>query len=269
MDLNKVKLVVSDMDGTLLNSKNEVSPLFFELFKKLQKKNILFCAASGRQYNSIVDKLSLIKDEIFIIAENGAIAKKGKEILLLESLDTKKVTAIIPILRNIESTNIVLCTKDTAYIDSNDDRFIGLFQEYYHSYKIVNDLMEVAKTIPILKIAVYHFSSSEEFIYPKLKHLKEDYLLKVSGKNWLDISTEKANKGNALREVQQLLNISKEETMAFGDYHNDIEMLKEANFSFSMKNAHKDITEIANYATKSNDDFGVESILEKLIATTS
>ena len=82
MNLSKVKLVVSDMDGTLLNSKGEVSNLFFELFKKLQSHNILFCAASGRQYNSIVNKLAAIKDDIFVIAENGAIAKKGDELLL-------------------------------------------------------------------------------------------------------------------------------------------------------------------------------------------
>ena len=82
MDLSKVKLVVSDMDGTLLNSKGEVSALFFDLFKKLQKQNILFCAASGRQYHSIVNKLATIKDEIYVIAENGAIAKKGDEVLV-------------------------------------------------------------------------------------------------------------------------------------------------------------------------------------------
>jgi Cof subfamily protein (haloacid dehalogenase superfamily) len=269
MDLKKIKLVVSDMDGTLLNSKGEVSLLFFELFKKLQLQNIVFCAASGRQYNSIVDKLSSIKDDIYVIAENGGIAKKGTEVLLLKALETKKVTKVIPVLRKIKNTNIVLCAQDTAYIESKDVKFINLFQEYYHSFKIVDDLLEIAKKTPILKIAVYHFTSSEDFIYPEIKYLKEDYLLKISGQNWLDISNEQANKGNALRTVQKLLNISKEETMVFGDYHNDIEMLQEASFSFAMGNAHKDIKEIAKYATKNNNDFGVEHILKKIVKANS
>lgn len=269
MDVRKVKLVVSDMDGTLLNAAGEVSQLFFELFKKLQEQNILFCAASGRQYNSIVDKLGPIKDDIFVIAENGGIAKKGDEILLLTSLDAKKVTTILPVLRKIKYSNIVLCSKDRAFIESKDGTFINLFQEYYHSYTIVEDLIEVAKTTPILKIAVHHFSSSEAFIYPTLEHLKNEYLLKVSGQNWLDISDHKVHKGNALKEVQKLLNISKEETMVFGDYHNDIEMLQEADFSFAMKNAHKDLKKIANYTTKSNNDYGVERVLEKLVKVNS
>ena len=57
--------------------------------------------------------------------------------------------------------------------------------------------------------------------------------------------------------------------MVFGDYHNDIEMMQEAHFSFSMKNAHADITELANFSTESNDDFGVERILEELLKITT
>jgi Cof subfamily protein (haloacid dehalogenase superfamily) len=267
IDFSKVKLVVSDMDGTLLNSKGEVSNRFFELFKELQKRNITFCAASGRQHNSIVSKLDSIKDEIYVIAENGGIAKKGDNILLSNFLKPEKVLNLIPVLRELKGTNIVLCCNDAAFIESKDARFIELFQEYYHSYQVVDDLMEMAKTTPVFKIAVYHFESSENFIYPFVKHLNEQVLLKVSGINWLDISDDKANKGDALRQVQQLLNVSKAETMVFGDYHNDIEMIQEADFSFAMKNAHKDITALANYATESNDNFGVETILEKLVGS--
>ena len=267
IDFSNVKLVVSDMDGTLLNSEGKVSTQFFTLFKELQKRNINFCAASGRQHNSIIDKLSAIKNDIHVIAENGAIAKKGDEILLLNSLASEKITKVIPILRAIKNTNIVLCSQNTAFIESTDSHFINMFQEYYSSFQIVEDLMEIAKTTPVLKIAIHHFNSSEAFIYPAIKHLKDDFLVKISGQHWLDISDEKANKGQALRVVQKLLNINKEETMVFGDYHNDIEMMQEAHFSFAMKNAHKDIKELANYETESNNNFGVERVLEKLIAS--
>ena len=90
IDFSNVKLVVSDMDGTLLNSKGEVSNRFFELFKQLKQQNITFCAASGRQHNSIVSKLNAIKDEIYVIAENGGVAKKGEEVLLSNFLKPKK-----------------------------------------------------------------------------------------------------------------------------------------------------------------------------------
>jgi len=269
MDLSKVKLVVSDMDGTLLNSKGEISDLFFGLFHKLKKQNIHFCAASGRQYHSIVHKLAPIKDAIFIIAENGGIAKKKDEIFVLNSLSVEKIKTIIPILRTINDTHIVLCGKKSAYIETTNKHFTSILDEYYTVYKTVPDLTKIADTEDFLKIAVYHSKSSESNIYPAIKHLKKEYLIKISGKNWLDISDEKANKGNALREVQKRLNISKEKTLVFGDYHNDIEMLQEATFSFAMKNAHKDILKIASYSTESNDNFGVEKILSLLIESIS
>ncbi|WP_299059872.1 HAD family hydrolase [uncultured Polaribacter sp.] len=265
MNLSKVKLVVSDMDGTLLNSKGEVSNLFFTLFEKLQKQNIIFCAASGRQYNSIVQKLAPIKDDIFVIAENGGIAKKKDELLVSSPISAEKIKKIFPVLKSIKNTNIVLCGKNDAFIESKNHDFVNMFQEYYNSYKIVENLSEIIDTEQFLKIAIHHSISSEEFIYPKIKVFENEMLIKVSGKNWLDISEDQANKGNALRKVQKILNITKEETLVFGDYHNDIEMLKEAKYSFAMKNAHKDIKEIANYATESNDNYGVEKILAHLV----
>ncbi|WP_298766328.1 HAD family hydrolase [uncultured Polaribacter sp.] len=265
MNLEKIKLVVSDMDGTLLNSKNQISDRFFTLFKKLQDKNITFCAASGRQHNSIIDKLAPIKNDIFVIAENGGIAKKGDETLLANFLNPKKVLELIPVLRKIKGANIVLCCNNNAYIESKDPEFTTLFQEYYTSFKQVENLLEIAEKTPVFKIAIYHFKSSEEYIYPVVAKFSKEILIKISGTNWLDISTEKANKGNALKEIQKILNIGKTETMVFGDYHNDIEMMQEADFSFAMENAHKDIKKIAKYTTKSNNEFGVESILEKLV----
>ena len=266
MNLSKVKLVVSDMDGTLLNSKGEVSKLFFELYKQLKQLNIHFCAASGRQYDSIVKKLDIIKDDIFVIAENGGIAKKGEDVLVSSPLSKEKIKKIIPLLRTINGAHIVLCGKNKAFVESKNKVFISLFREYYSSFQIVEDLINILDSEDFLKIAVYHFISSEVYIYPKLKHLENEVLIKISGKNWLDISNKKANKGNALRRVQKTLNITREETMVFGDYHNDIEMLKEANFSFAMQNAHQDIINIANYTTDNgNDNLGVEKTLELLI----
>ena len=264
---SKVKLIVSDMDGTLLNSKGEVSAVFFKLFKELKKRNITFCAASGRQHNSIIAKLDKIKDDIFVIAENGGIAKQKNKILLSHYLEKRKVLQLIPILRKTEGANMVLCCDGEAFIESKDKYFIKHFQEYYHSFQQVENLMAVAETTAVFKIAVYHSQSSEKYIYPKLQSIQDTVLLKVSGKNWLDISDKNANKGEALKKVQELLEVSKEETMVFGDYHNDIEMMQEADFSFAMGNAHKDIKALAKFSTETNDNNGVEKVIKELLDT--
>ncbi len=263
MNLSKVKLVVTDMDGTLLNSKHEVSSRFFNLFSEL-KNHIHFVAASGRQYHSITHKLNAIKDDITIIAENGGFAKQGDQEFMVTNLSKEKVHYLIPLIRKISGAYTVLCGKNSAYIETKDQRFISFFDEYYFKYEIVDDLTKIT-TDEFLKIAIYHFESSEQYLYPTFKHLDDDVLIKVSGQNWLDISHPDANKGYALKHLQEKLKITKEETMVFGDYNNDIEMLKLAHFSYAMKNAIPKVKEVARYETESNDEQGVESILELLL----
>ncbi len=251
------------MDGTLLNSNHEVSDRFFELFDQLQKKGILFVAASGRQYNSIVDKLDTIKNDIVVVAENGGYVRRNEEELLATLLPKDKQKIILDILDTVDNIHPVLCGKQNSYLTGNSDSFADLLKQYYSAYEIVEDLSMV--DAEILKIAIYHFESSEQHIYPAVQHLEGDLKVKVSGPNWVDISSPDANKGFALQKLQELYNIKPSETMVFGDYNNDLEMLALAEYSFAMANAHPNVKKVAHYETESNDDFGVERILEKLI----
>lgn len=264
MNLAQVKLVVTDMDGTLLNDQGEVSKQFYSLFEQLKAHNIHFAAASGRQYYSIANKLSPIVDDITIIAENGGIARRGQKELLVTQMHKEKVFELIHLLRTVKDSYIVLCGKKSSYVETTNETFINLFNEYYARYERVEDLTAVEDD-EFVKIAIYHFESSEAFIYPAVKHLEDKLQVKVSGPNWVDISHPNAHKGHALRLLQEKLGYTPEQTMVFGDYNNDLEMLGLATFSYAMENAHPEVKKVANYSTKSNEENGVEYILEQLI----
>ena len=137
MDFSKVKLVVTDMDGTLLNPKSEVSSRFFNQFIELKKKNIHFAAASGRQYQSILEKLNPIKKDITIIAENGGMMKYNNEERVLLRLSSENVTKAIETLRKINDSYIVLCGRKSAYIETTNEEFISKFKNYYSEYYAV------------------------------------------------------------------------------------------------------------------------------------
>lgn len=265
MDLSKVKLVISDMDGTLLNSKHEVNPLFFEQFKKLQENNIQFVAASGRQYDSIVDKLGAIENEITIVAENGAYIVRDGKTLFMNDIPRKNILEFVPIIEPISGINMVVCGKKSAYILNNSTpEFVHTITEFYSNFTAIDSF----KYLPedhFFKIALCHYEGSEKNIYPHVKQLEADWQVKISGEQWIDISQKSAHKGNAITKLQTELGISPAETMAFGDYNNDIEMLRLADFSFAMANAHPNVKEVANYSTTSNDEYGVGSVLEQLL----
>ena len=251
------------MDGTLLNSKHEVSSRFFEIYEELKKKNIAFVAASGRQYHSMVDKLESIKNEILVIAENGALIKKQEETLLTTPINKSEVNRILDTVRPLENVHPVLCCQNNAFVGGDSNEFIDMLREYYSEFEIVEDQKQVDEEI--LKIAIYHFENSEKHIYPNVKHLEGDLKVKVSGANWVDVSDLNAHKGYALKKVMDDFQIAAHEIMVFGDYNNDLEMLELSDYSFAMANAHPNVLKTAKYTTHSNDDFGVERVLEKLL----
>lgn len=263
MDLSPVRLVVTDMDGTLLNSRHQVSPRFFELFEALKAHSIRFAAASGRQYESIAVKLAPILDHLVIIAENGGLVRHQGRELLSTPLDPVLRDQVLARLEKVPGTHAVLCGKDTAYLKPPTPEFEGKLKEYYGAFEYLDHLQGFPGEI--MKIAVYHFESAERHIYPQVQPFEEQLKVKVSGAHWVDISDPLAHKGHALELLQRQLGIPPAATMVFGDYNNDLEMLARAEFSFAMANAHPNILKSARYRTGSNDEGGVESVLSALL----
>ena len=268
MDFSKIKLIVSDMDGTLLNSNHEVSYEFFNIFKKLQERGILFAVASGRQYYSLMERMKPIKDELTYIAENGAIVmEKGRQVFI-QPMEKKMVHRVIKEVRGMGGKYLVLCGRKKAYIESTDPEFMEPFLQHYEKYEVVDDLLNVKDDL-FLKLTICDLSGAEQNSLPKVQHFKEDLQVKLSGKIWIDFNDKKAHKGNALQALQDLHGFTKENTMAFGDYLNDMELFEHAALSFAVENAHEDVKELAKYHTTSNNDRGVESILAELIKQVS
>lgn len=268
MDYSKIKLIVSDMDGTLLNSNSDVSPEFFEAFKKLKDRGIRFAVASGRQYYSLLERMDFVKDDISFIAENGAIViEKGKEIHL-QPMDPEIVKQVIKEVRELGGKYLVLCGRKQAYIESTDPDFMGPFLRHYEKYEVVEDLTKVEDDV-ILKLTICDLSGAEEHSLPHVKHFKEQLQVKVSGKIWIDFNDKKAQKGNAMVALQKKHQITKEETMAFGDYLNDLELFEHAAIGYAVENAHPDVKKAAEFVTKSNDENGVELVLQELLKTST
>jgi Cof subfamily protein (haloacid dehalogenase superfamily) len=263
MDLSNIRLVVSDMDGTLLNSKHELHPTFYSVFAEIRKRGITFVAASGRQYQNIRNVFTKIQDDMYFIAENGGyVVHQGRE-LHVQEMERDVTRSLLRSAKSVDGTFTILCGKKKAYIEDTTTFFVEHLERYYDEYEIVDDLLNVNDD-QFLKIAICDISGAEGNTYNLFRN-SADILVKVSGNIWLDISHKHANKGHALHKVQRLLNVSPSETMVFGDYLNDLEMMAQAEFSFAMENAHPEVKAVSRYVAKSNDEGGVMEILDQLI----
>lgn len=258
-----VKMIVTDMDGTLLNSRHQVSDRFYELFHTLSGRGIQFVAASGRQYNSMADKLQDLLEEIVIVAENGAYARFREREFLVQPLEDRWVGQILDAVGNGSGSNPVLCTKDNAYVSGDQADFIEMLHEYYTAFQVVPDLGKVDQQV--LKVAIHNFVDSETQTYPLVSRFEGPLKVKISGKFWVDVSDPQANKGTAIERLMKEYEVEPDQLMVFGDYNNDLEMLALTPYSYAMGNAHPNVKEIARYQTLTNDEGGVEAILERLL----
>lgn len=250
-----IKLIATDMDGTLLNSSNEIQEGFYEVFNELQEKEIIFAAASGRQYYNLLERFKGIEEKMMFIAENGTfVVYKGKE-LVVNSLDINLARELIKVGRNIKNSYVILCGKKAAYIESSDKRLIEQTEKYYARYEIVSDLTKIEDDI--LKVTICDFNGSENNSNNYFDEYRDKVQITVSGEIWLDIVAKGINKGVAINEIQNLLNIDYKETMVFGDYLNDLEMMSSAYHSYAMANAHDTLKKAARFIAKSNDENGV------------
>lgn len=250
-----IKFIATDMDGTLLNSNNEIHADFYPMFQSLKEKDIIFAAASGRQYYNLLERFKDIKDDMMFIAENGTfVVYKGKE-LIVNSLEKNIAKELIEIGRTIPNSYVILCGKNSAYIESHDERLIKQTSKYYERYKIVENLTSIDDDI--LKVTICDFNGSENNSNNYFDEYRDKVQITVSGEIWLDIVAKGINKGVAINEIQNLLNIDYKETMVFGDYLNDLEMMSSAYHSYAMANAHDTLKKAARFIAKSNDENGV------------
>lgn len=259
-----IKLIASDMDGTLLDEKGDLNPEFFNILKELKEKNIKFAVSSGRQYYNLLNKFSKAKEDIIYIAENGTyIVQEGKE-LYSNLLPKETVLSLIEDSRKLEQCEIVLCGKHSAYVEKDYAEFIKEVETYYYKYEVVEDLTKVEDDI--LKFTLCDFKGAAENSDKVLGPLWSEKLqVTVSGKIWLDIINKGANKGVAIKNLQDRFNISFEETMVFGDYFNDLEMLTSAFHSYAMENAPEEVKNYARFIAPSNSEQGVLKVIKEKI----
>lgn len=282
-----IRLVVADMDGTLLDEESRIPEGFWKTLVDLRARGIEFVPASGRQYatlrNMFAQRAAEVLDggELSYIAENGNVVAVDGEIVEVHGVDLAIARSTIDMVNAAVAADeydmgLVLCGLKTAYVQRTDKPFLDEVGKYYAALKIVDDLHDVLEFavepddyVPgdeiLLKLAILDFDSSERMANDKLAHLKDDYQVVVSGEHWVDIMDPDTDKKQGVEALRRVLGVSAAQTAVFGDYLNDLLMLEAGDWSFAMANAHPDLKEAARYVAPSNVDHGVLQVLDRLI----
>ncbi|MGK0465415.1 MAG: Cof subfamily protein (haloacid dehalogenase superfamily) [Clostridium sp.] len=262
------KLVVTDMDGTFLNSKDEISVENLKIVKELNERGILFSIATGRLDTMIKPYLRQIGNNNPVISCNGALVRnviKG-EFYHAQIINSEEFTKVVDICKSNNLTFAVYC-EYTVFSESIEGRM-------KHFQKRNEVLCEEEKIA--IKIVGNIYTDIDERVFKVLvSNDNSEVLERVKGEindipgieavksstNLLDIMTQGVTKGNALKDLAEILKIKREEIIAIGDNHNDISMLEYAGYAIAVGNAEQVVKDVADLVTVTNDEDGVAKAL--------
>ncbi len=257
-----ISLIAIDLDGTLLAPDKSLHPDFWPILAELTSRGIQVVPASGRQAQSIQGIFAAVASDLTFIAENGAFLGRGDEVLATDPVSSDAVATVLErVAAYAGDAGTVLCGVRSAYVERTDDAFLEPVSRYYPKLEIVPALAEV--TDQILKVAVHDSAGSEFGVVPAIGEVPGARVL-LSGKQWVDLMSPTADKGRALGLLQAELGLGPEHTMVFGDYPNDLGMIRAAHHSYAMADAHPEVAEAARYRAPSNSEAGVLSVLREV-----
>ncbi|MDR0690975.1 MAG: Cof-type HAD-IIB family hydrolase [Streptococcaceae bacterium] len=278
-----IKLIASDMDGTLVNGQLEISDENTKAIKVAQKRKILFCIATGRDYREA--SIPLIEQKITcpIITLNGAhLFDETGETIGLNAIDNKTTHQLWKIFKAKGvyaelMTNQGVFGQDAqkrlhyfiAYIGETMPHLIHqqalemahTYLDHFHLH-YVEDILEVAdredEDIEILKIFVADDNlETLAQITQEIQATFPELVITSSGAYNIEINHKSAQKGIAVLKLAQKYKIKPEEIMTLGDSLNDVSMLKLAQINVAMENANPEVKKIATHITTSNENSGV------------
>ncbi len=265
----KYHLLVLDLDGTLTNSKKEISPRNLQTLLRLQQSGVRLVLASGRPTYGIAplaDALHMKEYGGFILSYNGGeIIEWGTGRLLYKNLLPDDV---LPILYTASVRNEqAILTYDNEYIltESPDDEYVRK-EAFLNKMQIraVDDFLAAAP-LPLPKCLIV--GDPDRLIRTEAElslRLQGQISVYRSEPYFLELVPMGIDKAQSLSVLLDKLDLTREAMVAMGDGYNDLSMIKFAGMGVAMANAQEPVKQAADYITLSNDEDGVAVAVERL-----
>ncbi len=264
-----MKCISIDLDGTLLNSRHEISEEDLKTLKELQEKGHTIILNTGRAYADVVKIKAIQNMEIPIFCLNGSVLySKTGELLYEVTISISTYKEIFSVLQKLGVRILVYTnyggfpsTLPPLHSKSKEELDI-LFQAFNYDEILKQDNLKIYKLIALVQ---YDQLEKIEEVKKTLTS-KFDVSTASSFPNNVEITSNETHKGKAILRYQQMMNLSFEEIFAIGDGGNDLAQFEVATTSVAMGNAPLNIQQKANLITKTNDEDGFSHAVRHLLA---
>lgn len=265
---DSVKIVASDLDGTLLAPNHQLSDFTKLTLKKLHEQGYTFIFATGRHHVDVAGIRQIAGIPAYMITSNGArVHDQNDQRMYSQDVPQKLVQPVIDIVRQDPNIFIHMYQNEDWLLDREDEMLAKFHSESGFSYKRFE--ADNAPSDGIAKVFFTHPEQDHEYLVTfeqKLKDAFGDKLNIAFSTPWcLEVMAAEVSKGHALDAVAKSLNLTLDNCVAFGDGMNDAEMLAMAGKGLIMGTSHEKVMKALpdNEVIGSNADDAVAHYLEK------
>lgn len=266
------KLLISDLDGTLLDSINGLSPKYTDKLNLLLDKGIDFTIATGRDFENSELAIRNLHIRNPIILTNGAIMADypSGELIDYLTIPPEEVTQIYEFASKFNLQTIVFAAYDEKH---NSPRFVkGSWRNSNEIHRLNPEDYECFLSDPVISIQFMYPKELLDEMYTESNHhpalSKNTHILYfedsfLSGMYWLEFNPVNARKEVMVDSLIKLKGYTSENVIVFGDNYNDVGMLQSAGTAVVVENAPDEIKQYADYIIPSNEDGGVLQYIEQ------
>ncbi len=286
--MKKYEMIVLDLDGTLLTSKQTIGKKTKQELIALQEQGMILVLASGRNYYKMKEygkQLNMFEHEGYFIEGNGIRLRhlKSQEVFELAKMSAKQAQKICQYLMKFNEELIIIFDDGMyCYLPENiymkkqqmikqyhlDPEVLscGPYDDFvdhrkaYPNFKYINDIHEIV--CDINKVCMKVDEGKLKQIFPEIKEELDEYWCGCVSSMWFEITLPNINKANMLKHLCERLQISLETVIAFGDGENDIDLLKQVGLSVAMGNALEQVKKQCNIVTLDHDHEGIYEALK-------
>ena len=262
------QLLVTDIDGTLLNDNNQVTPKTLEAFQQIKREGIKIALATGRFFPDAHYFAKRIACHCPMILIHGAVIQSFEgSIISQQILPTESIPVLVELAQK----------EEIPYQIFQDDRFIMPRKTKWNDIYINNSEIKpliISDIVQYLKlhqdVFAFTFFGTPERLDSMRKKIEEKLNGSISianaHPNLLEVVAQGVNKGKTLKKLASYLEIPLSKVIAIGDNYNDIEMIKMAGLGVAMGNAHQEVKDVATYITTDNNHDGIAHFISTLLS---
>ena len=260
-----IKLIASDMDGTLLDENSQVPEETFQLIRDLRQHGVRFCVSSGRRYDDLCNLFEPVVDEMDFVASNGTQVYAEGRVLDREVFSYHSVQRLFEMCEIYPCLHLTLYDRTRTFVYDEKNVFPRHLKSMFAESLRLYD--PPSPDVNVIRGSIYcdNPEYTPDMTIALTRELGDRLSFMPSGSSWIDVSPHGVSKASGIKQVLRYYGIKPDDVVHFGDSMNDYDILRFVGYPYVMENGSYAVKQIARRIVGTNVEHAVQKTMREIL----